>query len=95
LLCGNGMASTEEPRQESQRICFIGRRKKFEFVREYNRCHGMSITKRAENTRTSPHAQSSEQPSLATERPLRLRLSGPMQKRACPHMPIRLGGRHG
>lgn len=74
VICGIGMQPTKQPRQESQRVCLIRRRMKFEFVREYNgRFHTTSLTE------TPPRAKSRSRPSLDGERPLRLRFSGPMK----------------
>lgn len=52
-LCGNRVQTAEQPRQESQGLSFVARRKKFQLVRQYNLgCHRFNITKREQKTRT-------------------------------------------
>lgn len=73
--CAIRVRSTKEARQESQRIGLIHSGIEAKLVGQVHGLHEASIAN-ASKTTTAPRAQTREQPSMASERPLRLALLG-------------------
>lgn len=86
------VSATEEGRQKSERIGFIRGRVELELVRQVHGCHGESIAKTQQNTRTRPQKRrrGSAGPSAQNGEP-RLRLGSPMLGRAPLWIPASAG----